>query len=587
MKSMWSRFKTKKYQAYSILILSSCFLVMGFQNCSGNLTNDLSSFTKTSDESTSGSSDASDSDTTGTIGSGGVPATTSGTTSTVACSPINNTNYATGSEPAVLLNSQSMIPIPNKGVYPTKGVVITDPVTGFKITRFADNDELIGDYANKKSAISAIVYSRYTPANITGEFVLVHGDNSTSAWIYRVSDNKMIAPIKFTKTSDLTMSKTVGEVNEIRWNYTCDHPYRFYFVGHSIGNASSTNGENVNMSFYYMDLDPRNLTLSAPTLIHDFSNEFPTSSYPNAVIMNDVEGDSSNDSRYWAWQVMDSGTGGTWLPYAFFVYDKLKNKVLSTMQPSCTGYTKAPCVVITSPIAKTKHIRKPNMVEMSPLGTRVVIHFEYASTHPADGQTDYINTIMDGPKAFLKDFSDPVRIGSDASHSGWAWGPNGEEMFVSQNNRNDWIEAVDIASTATANCRLEPDRYINAYTCGIKVISYPTIDGGSWSIGMHFGKIYDQSKKGYLFMNTYNAAATSNTWAKNQNLIVAIQDATKFGPKFVRLGSSYNQYYDYRSEGSGALDFSGNNIYATANWGFTDGRGDATRIALPTGVWKK
>ena len=221
------------------------------------------------------------------------------------------------------------------------------------------------------------------------------------------------------------------------------------------------------------------------------------------------------------------------------------------------------------------------------LGTRVVIHFEYASTHPADGQTDYINTIMDGPKAFLKDFSDPVRIGSDASHSGWAWGPNGEEMFVSQNNRNDWIEAVDIASTTTANCRLEPDRYINAYTCGIKVISYPTIDGGSWSIGMHFGKIYDQSKKGYLFMNTYNAAATSNTWAKNQNLIVAIQDATKFGPKFVRLGSSYNQYYDYRSEGSGALDFSGNNIYATANWGFTDGRGDATRIALPTGVWKK
>ena len=50
----------------------------------------------------------------------------------------------------------------------------------------------------------------------------------------------------------------------------------------------------------------------------------------------------------------------------------------------------------------------------------------------------------------------------------------------------------------------------------------------------------------------------------------------------VRLGSTYNGYYDYRSEGSGALDFAGDNVWAAGNWGIKDGRGDAFRITLPT-----
>jgi hypothetical protein len=48
------------------------------------------------------------------------------------------------------------------------------------------------------------------------------------------------------------------------------------------------------------------------------------------------------------------------------------------------------------------------------------------------------------------------------------------------------------------------------------------------------------------------------------------------------LGSAYNQYFDYRSEGSGALDFSGTHIWTTGNWGFVDGRGDAFKLALPS-----
>ena len=58
---------------------------------------------------------------------------------------------------------------------------------------------VVGDYGSYKSALSTIVYSRYTPSNTTGEFVLVHGD-STSAWVYRVSDNKLMTVLKIKPT---------------------------------------------------------------------------------------------------------------------------------------------------------------------------------------------------------------------------------------------------------------------------------------------------------------------------------------------------------------------------------------------------
>jgi hypothetical protein len=43
-------------------------------------------------------------------------------------------------------------------------------------------------------------------------------------------------------------------------------------------------------------------------------------------------------------------------------------------------------------------------------------------------------------------------------------------------------------------------------------------------------------------------------------------------------------HYDYRSEGSGSLDFKGENVWTTGNWGYTDGRGDVFRVQLPA-LW--
>ncbi|MBL8299888.1 MAG: hypothetical protein JNN30_16235 [Rhodanobacteraceae bacterium] len=469
------------------------------------------------------------------------------------------------------ITDRRVIPIPSPGTYPGKGSVTIDPVTGFQVVRVADKSELTGDYGSAQSGMSLIVYSRFTPTNTTGELAVVHGENSTSAWIYRVSNNAMLTVLRF-KPSLGQASRALGEINELRWDYSGAHPYRLYFVGRSLPASQRVGTENPGMTFYYVDIDPVSGAQSAPTVIRDFSADFP--GFADAQIMNDVEGDSSNDSRYWAWQVMNTSLSSGYKPYAIVTYDRVNNQITGRLQRSCSG-TPAPCVEANTPAAPLPYLSRPNMVEMSPLGTRVILH--YGRVYPGQRDAD-LGTIADGPKALLPGFSDPIRIAADETHSGWAWGMSGEELFVSQNNRNDWIEAVDIRSAATAQCQVISG---NSYACGTKVISYADLDGGSWSIGLHFGKVYDRAKRGWLYMNSYDTSFSH--WGKNQGLLVQIRDASGSPASIIRLGSTYNRYYDYRSEGSGALDFQGHNIWTTGNWGFTDGRGDVFRIRLPDG----
>ena len=111
---------------------------------------------------------------------------------------------ATYAASVALIQDTRTISIPNPGVYPTKGVTQTDPVTNFKVTRVADKSELTGDYGGYKSGLSTIVYSRYTPVNTTGEYVLVHGDNSTSAL-----PNAAMPPT-FSSPDDVIRSSSTG-----------------------------------------------------------------------------------------------------------------------------------------------------------------------------------------------------------------------------------------------------------------------------------------------------------------------------------------------------------------------------------------
>ncbi|MEI7890560.1 MAG: hypothetical protein WCI36_01190 [bacterium] len=462
----------------------------------------------------------------------------------------------------------------------------------------------------------------------------------------------------------------MGEVNEVRWDYSGDHPYRLYFTGHSIPNSQAASGENVATSFYYVDIDPVSGVQSVPVLIHDFSVEFPlsgtypTGGYSSTMILNDVEGDSSNDSRYWTWQVRgpydhssyDLSTALTYKRYAIIVYDKTTNSLVGRFQRDCAGVSGV-CTVYDTPSEAYPYIPAPNMTESSPLGVKAIVDWGRASSNPSvlsgtwvnvggniwsltgykaltssnsvfgkfsvDGvrfvkvgsgtggtsldivgenqytvnnvsntiyvqlaggidpntktviadwgsRPDDLGTIADGPKACSKDFSECFRIGNSEEHSGWAWGLGGEEMFVSQNSGNDYIESVDITSSTSAACNLISTLASNKVSCGIKIARlYPTFSksgDSSYPVSVHFGKVYDQNKRGWALLDT--AAGYSDTWFANQIIFMEIKafDAVP-APREWRVSPTFNTTYDYRSEGSGALNFDGTQVWVTANFG--------------------
>lgn len=480
---------------------------------------------------------------------------------------------------------------------PIKGETRLNTITGSTTTRESDVMELGG------AAAGMIVYSRFTPTNTTGEYLLVHGTNSFSCFVYRKSDHTIVADLRRDSTN------RIGELSEIRWDYSGNRPTTVYFV--------------YGMKFYSMDILTSN---GSPTLIRDFSSDFPG----GAMIQNSVEGDSSSDSRYWSWMVLSTMYGSTVLE--IFTYDKLSNTILGRLAPAdLVGYSTS--------------IPKPNMVEISPLGNKVVTHYgkcwgstptipgpwtdegngvfsapykaytagnnsfnwvknlsvtltktvqgtgsalsisadnQWASNSTSDklfirlvgGQTptstsatlsygvrpedNTNNPAICKPHAWDLDFTEPINVSVDETHSGWAFDEAGRELFISQNNTTDWIEARDILTGSA-----------------ISILYHGDI---GWSCGMHFGKLYDQSQRGWFLLSTTGDGAT---WGSKQIIMVEVKDKNISTPRIWRVSPTYNMSSGYRGESSTAFGFDGKSIYWTTGWG-EDAYGDAYSIELPS-----
>jgi hypothetical protein len=244
------------------------------------------------------------------------------------------------------------------------------------------------------------------------------------------------------------------------------------------------------MSFYYMDFLTNN---GSPTLIHNFYNEFPDGS----KIINDVEGDSSSDSRYWSWQVLGKYDGSQFPRLAIITYDKNENKILGVLNPGKISPTKNASKWINS-------LPRPNMVEISPDGKKVITHF--ARAFSGGYMEDWSNTFYDGPHAWNLDMTGiPIKIANTDSHSGWGWVEN-KPVFISQNTQTDKLTYCYIDETSGAY----PENCVNF------------INHSDWNyVNLHFGKM-PISKSGWILISTYqkdrakiqrNTNYASGTWA--------------------------------------------------------------------------
>ncbi|MBW1806611.1 MAG: hypothetical protein JRJ87_00355 [Deltaproteobacteria bacterium] len=388
------------------------------------------------------------------------------------------------------LGSTSIIAAPAGGL-PAKGDIFVIPETGIEVRRISDSSDSDGF-----SSFYTNGYSRWSPANITGEYVTAFASNGGAAF-YRMSDLAVVHTVG------------VGESNELHWDFS-GQP----------GTATSL--------YYRSGTQLRQLDILSGDdgLVHDFINEYPGA----GQVLNGVEGAPSNDMRYWAFQVCTGMTGGGQCTGILdvIVYDKTDDLIVGRLKD------------------KYASIPTPNFVDMSPSGERIVVGSCAGNSVP-----------FNGPYAWSRDFETYVRLNTNCSHSGWAWGAVGEEFYVNFDtcgeNNDEITFSCDYTTAVDVN---RADGWENR----IPIIYQGDI---GWGNHTHMGRVYDPAVRGWFFMSTYSSGDLN--WAKDQLFFVEIKDHTQ-NPRIYRVTPTLNSYEGYWSEAFASLDFQALRVYWGANW---------------------
>lgn len=445
------------------------------------------------------------------------------------------TNWITGTATTVPFN-WSANPV-------TKSTPVVEPTTGATIRRLT---EVTQDMPGQVALYNA--YSRYPNENVTGEYVLAFASNSSSCLVIDRSNGTVVTSLAYDNTGLAT--HTIGAAHEVRWHYTAAHPYRVYFV---------------RGTQFWMINDVRDQA-NTRTMIKDFASVIDWGGTPDneRKIYMDQEGNSSLDSDDWAW--MAAYYNGSVFVMRAVVHYKVSTDHVDILYPSgLTGFTFSPA----GESAKTSFTHRPNMVEMAPDASGIVIHHQRAYSGSMDA---YINSNMEAPYFWPADFNpstfQPFRIASDASHSGWST-VNGVWHFVSQDNRRDkWI-AVPI-SGSTKGYGNEGQIDVNQ-ALSPAVIDFHT-DGGIYP-GMHFG-VCTNAADGWTLVSTYSTSTIDSNALANSLYMMKIVPEGAGSVKWL-VAPSCNQFpavdkQDY-NEAPASINLAGTRVITCGDWGGTSG----------------
>ncbi|MFH1807107.1 MAG: hypothetical protein ABIJ09_00075 [Pseudomonadota bacterium] len=342
-------------------------------------------------------------------------------------------------------------------------------------------------------------YSRWSPSSLGGEYVTAFAGNGGAA-VYRLSDRSVMRTL------------SIGEPNELHWDSSGAH-----------GTATT---------IYYRtgaELRRMDVLTGSDALVHDFGVEFPGA----GAAINGVEGAPSRDMRTWAFQICDSMSGGGQCQGLrdVVVYDLPSDQITARLGDVHPGFP------------------TPNFVDVSPSGSRIVVGSCAGNPEPFNGMY-----------AWSPDFSQRVRLSTGCTHSGWAWGLNGEEIFVSQDpcgaNNDEITFTCDHFAAVDVNDAQGWEHRIAALA----------FDDLGWGNGIHIGRIDDSRVRGWFFVSTYSTG-TSN-WGTDQLFFVELV-ASSANPRIWQVTPTLNDYQDYWSEAFASLDFQAQHIYWGANWGGT------------------
>jgi hypothetical protein len=324
-----------------------------------------------------------------------------------------------------------------------------------------------------------------------------------------------------------------GEETEFRWDQSGSRPEILYSV------------EECRFREY-------DLATGQARTVHDFSADFPDC----GRILNDVEGDSSADSRVWTWMVQGAYDGSEFPMLAVIAYDKPTDTITGTLD--LARYQALGGQGATLP--------RPNMVDVSPSGAKVVVLW------PRTDRGD----IFDGPHAYDTDFSAPVKVCNDETHSGWATDATGAEVYVCQVNNSNW---GDIPADTLA--------YTDVQTGQTEVMVFH--EDLPWDVGgFHFGRLAHPDIRGWMYMTTYSETDTSESWMRNQAVLVQVKPHAE-QPLIWRLASTHNNYPaddGYPREAYSPISGDGQRIWFGSDWAGGDGTVDTYVVELPERWWE-
>ena len=422
---------------------------------------------------------------------------------------------------------------------PAKDGTLVDGTFFVNIIRITD---CVADGIGDDMAIP--VYSRFTPANSNKtKLFLERAAGGEDGLIYNAeSPHELISALPRDTEIDGVFGHFVSmEGAEFRWDKTGSYPNRMYYVGYLTA---------YDMRFFQYETDTE-----VATTLHNFAIDFPTGSYIN----NDVEGDCSDDSRYWAWMVFGPYTyrpaSNSWFfpCIAIITYDKTTDTILGTLDRAKYVAMGGTWTSADYPSA----IPRPNMVDISPNGDRVVLLNGMAYVGNRDGDID---GYFDGTFAFDLDFTNPTKVAVDQGHSGWAWDLEGNQLFVSQNNRNDWIEATDINGAGMWRDPADANRWRG----DLQIVFYTEISSYSNPSNFHFGRM-PASHPGWSLL--YSTSDYPNTDpGDNQIMMLEMVDRATRPARIWRLGHTHNRFNSYYAEGWAAISQDGQTVYWSAKW---------------------
>ncbi len=377
--------------------------------------------------------------------------------------------------------SSRLYPFPELPM-PSVGVPFRDPVFGTRLVRVTDVRS--GRFPLRVKGLTN-EYSRYDALNADGKLLLVRG--ADGSWHLYDLKRYRYRETLFGRRGDFSP----------RWHAA--DPERLFFV--------------MGSGFYEYHIGKRE-----KRLLYDFKQR-----YPNASFIKSGKGESSLDSRYWAFMVIryDNGQpkGKRRTLLDVVTFDAEQRKVVASLRS----------------VSKRMEVKIPRTVTVSMSGTYVLL--------------EYIPRIV----VYRRDFSGKRELPGRFGHGDLARGKSGQDLFVGQDNDSDQIVMVNLATLERTPVMNIPFRS-------------PLLGGVSYR-GFHIsGNAADTP--GWVLVSTYGNALRPSYWSDGVIFLLELKrNGRHWRIAYTHSRTARAKQKDYWAEAFATIDRRGKNVFWSSNWG--------------------